>query len=288
MKTIDEIIAQALSELRRYDELNMLDEDDMARWAISALSEFGNLPTVEQEIFIPIQDYKGILPSSVYSMKYASRVGFKEATVKKGAPQKMLSQTVFKIREETPVEKKGYEWFFNDDGKYKYITETFYLHGGETEVEAKMDISYPLVLSKHRGKLDCDPRYLRNMKTLDRRENEISFMGQEVHANFEEGMIYMVVRQLPEDEEGNIYIADPGNDALNNYVLYNVIRKALARVWTSYGEDVQNKIMYYKAEEGKYKGNAMTALKAQGITGTEWMKKLQIKNQRRFLPLTNF
>ena len=71
MNNIDAIIAQVLSQFKRYNVSDVIDENSMYRDVILAIRGFGNDITTLQEDIVEIRNGEGKLPDNFYRLKGA-------------------------------------------------------------------------------------------------------------------------------------------------------------------------------------------------------------------------
>lgn len=287
MRKFSEILYDIYEHLARYDELEIIDEDLIRSWALTALRKFGNLVTVDKNSTVLIHNYRGELPYYYYSLKKAKKCGVTEYEVK-GNPPQYISQTLMKIREEVPIEQQANVEYLNPDGQYKKITETIYLNTPNTvkatvvkgaELELVTDINISEV---------CDVPEEDKSYEYRTTGNRIAIMEPTMKADFESGIVYIEYRGYPSTEDGELIIKDGGNGELYEYLFNYLMRKSFQYLWTKHGKDVVTRIQAYTVMEKGSLLPAMTALKAGGIAGGQYIPGIKRKNQSRFGKFNRF
>ena len=72
--TRKELIAEILTEVRQYDESNLVDYRSLNRWIKNEIKRFGVNVMVLQPQFITVENGKATLPEAFFQLKKAMQV----------------------------------------------------------------------------------------------------------------------------------------------------------------------------------------------------------------------
>lgn len=257
MSNTQSLIAEVKSDLSKYADAHLLDEDSMYRDIVLGLKRFGNDIMELQEIVIKVEEGEAELPENfrtLYAAYSCKPVGYTKNT-----EVHHLQESIFYKERHTRTK----EW--NEcDSCCETITESTIkedLYFKEKKVaEYYYDQPQLLSLGKSFRKSECH-RECRN-KIIRDNPNEIVIIGTTLQANFSEGHIYMLYYGLPVDEEGLIDFPDTKNGHLEEYLEYRLKSKISERLSGSNDAvGLSNLIGLYSQKERIALKNASNELK---------------------------
>lgn len=281
MNNIDSIISEVRSDLSKYADAHLLDEDSMYRDIILGMKRFGNDIMEIHETVVDVVDGYAELPETFRSLYFAylcEPMGFK-----KESPEVEFHelQSSHFYKEKTIYNRKWSECeSCCEDMSENVVRENLYF---KTTKAATFYYKNPqlLTLGKTFNKNNCHSK-CRN-KFVHDNPNEIVIINYRLQANFNEGSIYMQYYGLPVDEEGNINIPESKNGHLETYLEYYLKRRIAERLLgnkDSQGIDALYQI--YKSEEQVALKNASNELKMKSIT-PESLKRINRINRMESL-----
>lgn len=287
MINFSDILYEVYEHLKTFEEQEVLDEDLIRGWAINALKQFGNLVTVDKSQALVVSNYRATVPYYYYSFQKAKKCGVTEYEVQ-GNPPQIITQTVMKIREEFPIEDRQFVEHLDPNGKYKKIVETLYLNTPNT-VKATIvkggEIELVTAINRDLG---CDVSEADKSYAFKLTGSRMAIRGDVIDTDFKEGVIYLEYRGYPETDEGELLIRDGGSNKMRDYIFYHLMRKTYTHLWTNYNKDVVTRIQHFTVLENQSLSPAMSAMKAEGIAGGQYIPGIKRKNQKRFSKYDRF
>jgi len=278
MNNIESLISEIKSELSKYSDANLLDEDSMYRDIILGLKKFGNDIMELHETVVEVKDGFAELPDNFYSLYLAALckpLGYKNTCDSEDEFHDLQSSHFY--TERTVYNRK---WDQCDSCceslSENIIRENLYF---KSKRMAEFYYHQPQLLSlgKTFNKNNCHSK-CRNKLVRDN-PNEIVIIKYRLQANFNEGDIYLQYYGLPMDSDGNIDIPESKNGNLEEYLEYRVKRKVAERLLANNDSlGIQNLYSLYLTQERISLKNASNELKMKSIT-PESMKRLKRLNR---------
>ena len=237
MNNIDAIIAQVLSEFKRYNVSDIIDENSMYRDIILAIRGFGNDITTLQEDLITIKGGEGKLPDNFYRLKGAILCQPKDLH-RINVEYRQLVELGF-VSNVMELESSWNDCP-NDDchsdeaDKGIFTQEVFF---SET---SKLKASYRKIkylklgrsVDKKSCTKDCDNFGISSEK------DEITIAQDKLKANFNEGHIYILYRGFPTNDDGEMELPETPNGYLELYIEGLLKTKVAERIITN-GDNVE-------------------------------------------------
>jgi len=226
MSNTQGLIAEVKSDLNKYADAHLLDEDSMYRDIVMGLKRMGNDILELHETVVEVEEGEVSLPENFRTLYFAylcNPVGYYPTTTE---VHHLQDSTVY-----TERTSRTTEW--NEcEACCETVSETVVkenLYFKEKKVaEFYYDKPQLLSLGKTFNKTACH-RECRNKIVRDN-PNEIIIIRNTLQANFPKGHIYMQYYGLPVDSDGLIEIPDTKNGHLEEYLEYRVKRKAAERL----------------------------------------------------------
>jgi hypothetical protein len=226
MSNTQSLIAEVKSDLSKYADAHLLDEDSMYRDIVLGLKRFGNDLMQVFEYVVKVEEGTGKLPDNFQTLYFAylcNPVGYKPVVEEYHHLQDSLFYTERHVRtkewnECTNCCSNVTETTIKEDLYFreKKVAEYYY---GQPQL---------LRLGKAFNKTSCHSQ-CRNKLVRDN-PNEIIIVGTTLQANFTEGHIYLQYYGLPQDENGMVDIPETFNGHLEMYLEYYVKRRAAERL----------------------------------------------------------
>jgi hypothetical protein len=224
--SVEALIAEINSDLSKYADAGLIDENSIYRDIVKGLKKFGNNMMELQETVLEVKNYKAVIPEGFYSLYLAYLC--KPLYYKTNDEFHDLQNSLFYI-ERTETKNK---WNECDTccttQEEKIIKENLYFRRSRAEFyyhEPQL-----LKLGKSFKKSECH-RECRNKFVKDN-PNEIIINSSKniLSTNFKEGSIYMQYYGLPVDEDGAIIIPDVANGIVETYLEYRCKRRLAERL----------------------------------------------------------
>lgn len=261
MVNIESLITGVKSDLSKFDEAGIINEDSIYSDIINALKRFGNDIMVEHETVVEVKDGYGELPPEFFSLVFAylcEPAHYSTNNVEIHTLQKSLF-----YRERIEQSSSWSEC----DACCKTETETsiqekIYLNEG-----AALTFTYKnptlLKLGKSFQKNKCDAA-CRN-KIVKDNPNEIVILGTTLQANFNAGFVYTRYKGLPMTD-GEIDIPHSKNGHVDTYIEYHVKRRLAERlIANNDAASLSSMYAIYRREEQMALQNASNELKMSNI-----------------------
>jgi hypothetical protein len=276
---VEALIAEVKSDLSKYADASLLDEDSMYRDIILGMKRFGNDIMELHETMVEVEEGFATLPDNFYSLYLAalcSPRGFAPTCDTEVEFHDLQSSHFY-------VERTKYTNKWNEcdscgceDLSENVIRENLFFKKKKV-AEFYYDQPQLLSLGKTFNKNNCHSK-CRNKLVKDN-PNQIVIVKFRLQANFNEGDIYLQYYGLPLDENGNIDIPESKNGHLEEYLEYRLKRKAAERlIGNNDATGLQNLYQVYRGEEQVNLKNASNELKMRSIT-PESMKRLKRLNR---------
>lgn len=258
-----EFLAEIKSSMKQYDSANLIDDVSVHNWMVDALRRFGDLPTMQIEKVLEVQNKKAKLPSGFKSLKLAIKCEpYGYDTDDKG--RDILQNTYFY----KTIETSESNWDFCNpcpiEEKESCIVEKLYFHNGS---KANLYYKNPqwLKLTSYL-KRDICTKDCPNLK-IKSSKYEISINNKTLYTNFSKGSVYMIYNGFEEDEEGFVIIPDTNQGYLKTYIEYFVKRRIIEDIIGNSDNSTNEMTLYqmYQSQEMQYFSLAKTELKFKDI-----------------------
>ena len=278
MSSIDAVIAQVKSDLSKYDESGLINDDAMYREIVLAMKSFGNDASELQETMLTVENYEAQLPKGFFTLHLAALcdpIAYWQDKENKHVQESQI------FTERTEYNRKWNECEnCCEDFETKTIVENVYIKGRES---AKFYYGNPRILKL--GRSFRRDRCVRNSANIHNPEcdNEINITGSTLQTNFKEGSIYFRYYGLALDEEGELEIPDTANGNLDMYLEYRL--KAKISEMLIAGGDAQHLTQLYPTyvqQANLYRRKTSNELKMKSLTPKN-ISKLIIRNRQESL-----
>lgn len=270
-----EFIAELTSDLKQYDESNLIDFRSVNLWIKSGLKRFGNNIMTPTEYVLKVEGGKAQLPDNFWKLDLAVKCDPMGYSIESGDIKKIITDFTFKTRVEQNVEwNNSIQSHIGKD--YKQITEKVYINSNIVNYHYNNPIL--LKLTKGIKKESCTGSCM-NLKTQLTHSSpwEINILNNILQSNFNKGYIYMQYSGLPTDEDGELVIPETQHDHLFNYLMYHCKSKIMENLMGNGDEpNLINMYKIYTAKEREYFSLAMTEVKFEGLSH-DWDKKMKNK-----------
>lgn len=279
MNNIDAIIAQVLSQFKRYNVSDVIDENSMYRDVILAIRGFGNDITTLQEDIVEIRNGEGKLPDNFYRLKGAILC----------QPDNIHFQNV----EYRQLVELGYVSNLSE------ITSRWNICDNDccNEVEDKIYTKEVYFAENSRVRMNYKKiKYLKLGRTVDRKscttdcenfgisneQDEITITGDKLRANFNEGSIHILYRGFPTNEEGEMELPETPNGYLEKYIEGLLKVETAERIITN-GDNVEGLMRLYsswKQDLVVLKRKASNELKTSEFNMAKMTKNIVLTNRK--------
>ncbi len=273
--TKKEFIAEITSDLKQYDESNLIDYRSLNLEIKNSLKRFGNNVMIPNETILKVENGKIQLPENFWKLDLAVKCDPDGYSVESGDIKSVISSHTFKTRIEQEVEwNNTVETYVNKS--YKQITEKVYIDNNIVNYHYRNPTILRLTKGMRKDSCLLSCRNLQNTFTHNS-PWEINIVNNMLQTNFAKGYIYLQYASLPSDENGELIIPETQHNHLYNYIMYHC--KAIIIEKLMGNNDDPNLINMYKiysAKESEYFSLAMTETKFEGL-GHDWDVKMKNK-----------
>lgn len=273
--TRKEIVAEILTDLKKYDDLGLVDRRTLNITIKNELKRFGSNIMEPREKVIEIKGGKGKLPEGFYKLEFARITTPVSLEVDKQIDDQWRTDSYIKR-----VTENKYGWDNHSNSHYKKsyteVIEERLVRGSAIKVSHRVGDLVGLVkgISKDYLSHKCINKEIGNTTE----QPCITMNGENIMANFEEGSIYMRYESLPE-ENGELIIPDYPN--LIKYLISKSKERILESIWVNDElPNVAQKVSYFKDQAREYYIAATTEVKFQNMS-SDIIDKIKIKNARR-------
>lgn len=279
MNNIDAIIAQVLSQFKRYNVSDVIDENSMYRDVILAIRGFGNDITTLQEDIVEIRNGEGKLPDNFYRLKGAilcqpDNIHFQNVEYR----QLVELGYVSNISEITS------RWNICDNDCCNEVEDKIYTKEAYFAENSRVRMNYKKI------------KYLKLGRTVDRKscttdcenfgisneQDEITITGDKLRANFNEGSIHILYRGFPTNEEGEMELPETPNGYLEKYIEGLLKVETAERIITN-GDNVEGLMRLYsswKQDLVVLKRKASNELKTSEFNMAKVTKNIVLANRK--------
>lgn len=259
-KTADDFIADILSSNYFKDNPHIVDEVAIYRWLFLALKQFGLNIMQKQETTVKVKGYRGYLPKDFGRLALAVHCTPCKVNLygdqKKIVATKVYRETIqdYTLRSDVKTENCEYSCEDTCPRPKAHIIENITV---EEDCRAEVHFSNYTYVKLGRDVIQggCTSNCIN--QTIKDSPYSINIKGKEIHANFEEGYLYVQYYALPTDDNGVPLIPSSKNGRLETYLEYHIKSKILEDAWLSKDtKDVVNLMQYFKQEERIYLSQA--------------------------------
>lgn len=279
MSNAKALVAEVRNSLRKYSDAGLIDENSLYRDIEQGLKRFGNDVMEKHETVVHVEAGKAVLPNNFFNLLIAYEcepLGFENTS--KVEYEDLLSSYLYKERVVNSDKWSECDACCSEDSQ-NVITEKVYFK----QELLKFHYHRPKLLSlgdtfnKNACHGKCRNKYVRD------NPNEITISGTTLHANFNEGDIYMQYYGLPMDEEGYVDIPSTKNGHLETYLEYYLKRRlAEDLIANNDATGLQNLYSTYAQQESIALRNASSELKMTSLKPS-FAKRLKRLNRLEML-----
>lgn len=269
------LIEEVKSDLNKYSDAGLIDQDSLYRDIVLGLKRFGNDIMVLQDKVVEIKDGQVSLPEYFFSLEAAYKCEpyhFQKSGVEIHSLQSSL---VYKERIEQENKWSECEACCNEVTE-KIIRENIYFNGSKLG-EFRWRNPQILRLSNGARSNVYHPTCKNNNRIQS--VHEIYIKGTTLYANFNEGSVYIRYYGLPQDEDGYVEIPESPNGHLESYLEYHLKRRLAERLMSNNDAlGLGQLYTVYDQREREALRNAQLELKWAKLTPSV-MKKAQRVNK---------
>lgn len=280
-----QFIARLASDLKQFDESNLIDYRVIREEVDSQLKRFGNNLMVGADKVIKVVDGKAKLPDNFWKLDLAVKCEPEGYTVESGSRDAVISSFSYKEITEEELEWDNYlgEYLETD---YKKITEVVKV--SSNAISLHFNRPQILRLTKGISRESCSST-CKNLQDMFTHSSpwEISIRNKTIYTNFNDGYIYVQYSGLEVDEEGEIIIPETQHGHLYNYLMFHCKATIMLNLMANGDEpNLINMYQIFSAKEADYFSLAMTEVKMESL-GHDWDKKMKNKMRRTTLMYEN-
>jgi hypothetical protein len=270
-----ELIAQILTEIKKYDESGLVDYISLNRWIKNELKRFGeNLMEMTGKV-IRVENGQATLPDNFYSLHFAVHCT-PECYKIEGDKEIVQSSHFYRERLETLNEWDNQSNSYNQIS-FTTIEDKFMFQDNSTSVRVRY--KDPILMKPVKGiKRDLLFKGCKNMKVI-KSPYEFNIVGEKVHVNFKEGDIFIHYYSYPSDENGDLII--PENRNLEEYLIAFCKWRILEGMWLNDDDtNIITKLQYFQQQAQNLYGLAQTQVKFESLNSSNWAQRIRNNNAK--------
>lgn len=271
--TRKQLTAEILTNVRKYDDLGLVDYRTINLTIKNELIKFGSNIMEPRQTFLYVQGGKVNLPEGFYKLKSLFKTNAKVSDT-----SAQIDDTWREDSYITRVVETDYEWDNTSQSHYKKaykeIREERLIKGSRIYITHNLVEAVALVkgISKDYLANDCINKKVNNLYG-----SCVSINNSVLTTNFNEGTLFITYESLPE-EDGELIIPDYPN--LIDYLISKVTAKILESIWVNdESESVAQKTQYFNSKAQQLYISATTEVKFQNMSSNV-DKKMRNKNSR--------
>lgn len=287
MSNVQALIAEVRSDLSKFADAHLLDEDSMYRDIVTGLKKLGNDAMELHETVVEVKDGYAELPqnfSVLYLAALCSPIGYNNN------PEVEVHdlQSSHFYTERTSYNRKWSECdSCTEEMSQNVIRENVYFQHKKL---ATFYYDQPILLSlgKTFNRNNCHAN-CRNKLVRDN-PNQIVITKGKLQANFNEGDIYLQYYGLPLDTDGNVDIPETMNGDLEEYLEYRLKRKISERlIGNNDAKGLQALYGSYQQQERIYLKRASNEIKMRNIPQVmdRWKRLNRLESLQYESPFSN-
>lgn len=265
------LVAEILTELKKYDESGLIDYKSLNRWIKNELKRFGNNLMQLTETVLRVENGTADLPENFFSLYFAVKCTPESHQFEEGCKENLQSSHFWTQRLENT-----YEWD-NQSGShkntnFKLIEERIVFKDNTT---VKFRYNNPILLRPVKGiKRDSLAVKCKNLN-INNCPYEFNIVGEKMQFNFRDGDVYIQYYGLPLDQSDDLLIPDSRN--LEEYLIAYCKRKVMEIIWLNDDDtNLINKLQFLQQEEVRLYGLAQTEVKFNALGN--WAQKIKRNN----------
>lgn len=278
--TLKNLVAEILTNLRKYDDLGLIDYRTLDLLIKNELKRFGSNVMERRSKVVEVVNSKAKLPENFSRLRSAIRcdVVKVEPEIEIDNQWRMDTYTARRV-------ENTYEWDNSTETHFKQSYKEVYESKLVRGSRVKFYYNPYEILSLKKGfnrdltTMDCINKQISKIKG----SGEINITSDYIYTNFDHGDIYLIYEGLQEDEDGEIIIPDYTN--LIEYLIATASYKLLRNlVINDEAKNLVNVLSLLKQESESTYIKATTQVKMENLD-PNWNKdfrRRQAKNLRKF------
>lgn len=265
------LVAEILTELKKYDESGLIDYKSLNRWIKNELKRFGNNVMQLTETVLRVENGIADLPENFFNLYFAVKCTPESYKFEEGCKENLQSSHFWTQRLENT-----YEWDNQSNShkntNFKLIEERIVFKDNTT---VRFRYNNPILLKPVKGiKKDSIAVKCKNLN-INNSPYEFNIVGEKMQFNFTDGDVYIQYYGLPLDQSNDLLIPDSRN--LEEYLIAYCKRKIMEIVWLNDDDtNLVNKLQFLQQEEARLYGLAQTEVKFNALGN--WAQKIKRNN----------
>lgn len=280
-----QFIAELTSDLRQYDESNLISYRSLDLWLQTSIKRFGNNIMVPSDKVLKVENGRADLPENFWKLDLAVKCDPEGVKLISGDIKSVITNDTYKTRLE-----ENYVWDNQSNTHvkkdYTQITEVVYMENNVVNYTYNNPVV--LKLTKGMNKESCAKTCINIQNKFTHSSPwEINILNNKIQTNFIKGYIYIQYAGLPVDEDGDLVIPESPNGLLQEYLMYHCKAKLLENLMGN-GDEANLRNMYdlYARKEREFFSLAMSEVKFMGLSH-DWDVKMKNKMRRHTMKFEN-
>lgn len=278
MSNISSIISVVRTDLSKYDNFGVLDEDAIYRDIVLALRSFGNNATVDYEDVIKLKNGQAELPSNFYKIKevrICEPISFSNTVNKE-------YHTIMGTEYYNLVHELKSTWNECDDCCHEEelkVVKKEYVFKDKGMVTCSYRKSYLLSLTKDTIKnhcsVGCSNFYPETNNTVSVRKNKLI-------SDINEGELFIKYSGFPLDEDGEFDFEETPSGFLESFLEYHLKFKIIERLMLRGVQGLSQMFQFYSQQNSIRRKAAENELKFKALQPIQFTKKVKLMNKEYY------
>lgn len=282
MTTISNVITDIKSDLRSYEESNLIDDVSLSLHLINEVKGFGGNVMQTYPLIVDISNGQGKLPNNFFSLVKAVKtepIGYlPDSDCRQDT---LIGSNFYRVKKEASKIWNNFSHEFENGAEYKEVTEQVfeYNKGLKSKFYYGNFRHLKLVRGFDKSKLDlkCE-----NIKVKES-PYEISIINNTLQTNFTKGSICIWYQGLEvEEDTDDIILPEDPNSNIYKFLLATGKAKVFELIWANDDDsNVINKLQFYKNEARENRILAAAQARLDSVVGNNWSEGIKSRQRNR-------
>lgn len=282
MITISNVITDIKSDLRSYEESNLIDDVSLSLHLINEMKGFGGNVMQTYPLIIDIHNGQGKLPNNFFSLVKAVKTEPIGYLPDEGCRQdELIGSSFYKVKKEASKIWNNFSHEFENGQEYKEVREQLFEYNFGLQAKFYYGNHRPLKLVKGFDKSKLDLR-CENIRVKES-PYEISIINNTLQTNFTKGSIAIWYQGLAvEEETDDIILPEDPNSNIYKFLIATGKAKIFELIWANDDDpNVINKLQFYKNEAKENRILAAAQARLDSVVGNNWSEGIKARQRNR-------
>ena len=282
MITIGNVITDIKSDLRSYEESNLIDDVSLSLHLINEVKGFGGNVMQTYPLIIDIHNGQGKLPNNFFSLVKAVKtepIGYLPDN--NCRQDELIGSSFYRVKKEASKIWNNFSYQFENGAEYKELTEQVFEYNAGLKAKFYYGNHIPLRLVRgfDKSKLDLNCENIRVKES----PYEISIINNVIQTNFTKGSICIWYQGLAvEEETEDIILPEDPNSNIYKFLVSTGKAKVFELIWANDDDpNVINKLQFYKNEARENRILASAQARLDSVIGNNWSAGIKSRQKNR-------